>query len=104
MKKLLLALAMVCSPAYADFVTGNKLLDDINSDIFAAKGFANGYISGVANALDEVLFCLPYGVTVGQVVDVTTRYLRNNPAQRHKGGSILIVNALVQVWPCKKDK
>lgn len=103
MKKLLLALAVACSPAHADFINGNVLLNDINGDTWSAKGFANGYISGVANALDDVLFCLPNGVTVGQLVDVTSRYLRNNPAQRHKGASLLIVNALVQVWPCKRN-
>jgi len=45
-------------------------------------------------------WCEPKGMTLGQAVDVVTKYLRDNPQLRHHGGALLIVKAMHEAWPC----
>lgn len=49
-------------------------------------------------------FCVPKGATRGQVTDVFCKYLKDNPAERQKNATKLMVTALNRVWPCKGDK
>lgn len=45
-------------------------------------------------------FCLPEGVTMGQIRDVVTRSLESNPEQRHEMASWLVMKALQKGFPC----
>ena len=45
--------------------------------------------------------CLPGNVTRRQLMDVVTKYLRDNPAQRHLPAPGLVVSALEAAFPCK---
>lgn len=103
-RKLAMVAAVICGPAHAEFMTGNELLDRINGEGYTERGFAMGFIAGIADAMDNILLCMPEGATVGQARDIATRYLRNNPQIRHKGASVLVVDALSAAWPCAKSK
>lgn len=46
-------------------------------------------------------FCVPSGVTVGQVKDVFVKFLAENPKSRHLSGDVLVMAALIQAYPCK---
>ena len=45
--------------------------------------------------------CLPAGVTVGQAVQVSYKYMKAHPEQLHVPGSGLIYLALTEAFPCK---
>jgi hypothetical protein len=103
MKKLLLiTLAVTTTAAQAEFLSGNDLLSKLNSEGFADRGFALGYIAGVSDALEDVVVCTPTGATTGQARDLVWQHLRINPQFRHLGASFLIVEALQRAWPCKQ--
>lgn len=98
-KRLILAAALVCGPAQAQFYTGNDLQERIRDGRLSQVMF---YVAGVHDANDKVLFCSPIDVTLGQVFDVVKRHLENKPEQRHFSGDLLITQALRAVWPCRK--
>jgi len=45
--------------------------------------------------------CLPEGVTIGQAVQVSYKYMKAHPGQLHIPGSGLIYLALTEAFPCK---
>src|SRR6266568_1097745 len=78
------------SPATAGFLSGNELWQDLTaaqridggknsqSDYLpAARGV--GYVTGVVDALDGSSFCLPGKVTLGQIKDIASNWLRDHP-------------------------
>ena len=65
-------------------------------------GFCMGLISGVADGLDGLSFCLPTHSTYGQYVRVVHKYLQENPAELQEGDSVLVLKALKAAWPCPK--
>jgi hypothetical protein len=58
-------------------------------------------IADVAQSLNAVNACIPNGVTVQQIADVTTQYLRNHPAIRQRGAMSLTMFALMDAFPCR---
>ncbi len=100
MKRALIALAFVATTAHAGtFKNGNTLLSDMNSQS-ATRAIALGYVIGVVDALDNVIFCVPSGATAGQAHDMVQNYLESNPAIRHLPAHNIISHALKTVWPC----
>jgi hypothetical protein len=103
MKRLLIALtAALAFSAQAQFINGNMLLKKMNSDTWTEIGFAQGYVTGVADSYDGELFCIPERVNVGQLVDLAKSYIVNNPKDRHRHAGALVAIAFVEVFPCKK--
>ncbi len=103
-KKFLIALffSLVSISTAAGFLDGNKLLSDMNSETYSGKAIALGYVIGVHDSFDTLLFCTPENASQGQMRDVVKKYIENNPSSRHKSADILIVNALKQDFPCPK--
>ena len=97
-RTIMIALALSCftvGRAAAGFVDGNKLFSDCEGQSGggdSAWGVCVGYVMGAADASETI--CLPNGVTVGQVRDVVTMYLRNHPERRHYAASSLVETAL----------
>jgi hypothetical protein len=102
MKHTILALALICGNAQAEFYTGNDLLQRIDSESHGEKMLALGYVIGVFDVGQSVLHCSPSNVTAGQVRDMTASYLRNFPAKRNKTAESLINEVLTAAWPCPK--
>jgi Rap1a immunity proteins len=48
-------------------------------------------------------FCAPHGVTVAQVTDALSVYLRNTPEKRQTHAALLFSDAMKKAWPCKKE-
>jgi hypothetical protein len=103
MKTLILAalIAFSTTPAYGDlydyWMSGNDLLSSCtatektyltSSDKMSEYGQCVGYIKGWLDGIGwygaSVPTCVPKGVTVGQLVEMTVKYLRENPAIRHE--------------------
>ncbi|GEC14650.1 Rap1a/Tai family immunity protein [Nitrobacter winogradskyi] len=46
-------------------------------------------------------YCLPKNASLIQISDVFCKYLKDYPAKRHVGASELVVESLLNVWPCR---
>ena len=101
MKRFLITVCMCSSLAHAEFKDGNKLLSDLNGDVYD-RMHAMGYIVGVYDMGRSVIHCGPSNVTAGQINDMVKNYLENVPAERHYTGDILVNRVLKAVWPCAK--
>ena len=53
-------------------------------------------------ASGERMFCGPRNLNVAQASDVVFRYLRRNPEKQHESGSVLVMSAFVETFPCEK--
>jgi hypothetical protein len=112
------ALMLSAGPASADYLTGNKLLakcrahekaqaaGGTTNDIQVAaaamqcSGYVLGYVDGLLTHSD--LVCLPDGITYEQILAVTLKHLKENPAQLHRPSGDLVMEALREAWPCPK--
>lgn len=61
-----------------------------------------GYVAGVSEVAQGVLFCAPDTATHGQSAAIVAKYLKENPEQWDKSASSIIVTALSSAYPkCK---
>lgn len=107
MKKLMMLLALVPTMVLAqnnDFFTGNELWSRLNADDTMSKSVALGYIAGVASAASNSGHCAPRTVTMGQVQDVVKTFMQSAPEHRHLSASVIVLAALINVWPCANTK
>ena len=104
MKKLFCLIALTALPVRAEFYSGNEILQRMQSESLVEQVIAIGFVGGVADAFDMIMFCPPTGATVGQARDIARRYLLLNPAKRHRAAAGLVVDALMEAWPCEKKK
>lgn len=109
MKQALLAVALILTTnvAIAGFTDGNELYqwlledENPNGSMFKA-GLFKGYVGGVVDLGNGVLFCTTTGVTRGQFTAVAAKYLRNNPEKWNKSADSIVVEAMKEAFPCKK--
>jgi len=69
-----------------------------------------GYHRGVIEAhetwemsIKVKTICLPDGVTDDQMIRVTIKHLKENPAKLHMYAAVHIMAALQEAFPCKKE-
>lgn len=102
MNKLLTALLFAASTANAQ-VTGNILLDNIESNEFMLKSYALGYVSSLFQFTRGTAHCSPDGVTFGQARDLVHNYLKTSPQFRHMSGDVITIAVFSAAWPCKGE-
>lgn len=61
---------------------------------------------GLGGEIDRVersirTYCLPDGLTRGELVDAVVRFLQDNPGLRHGEAELLVPAALARAWPCE---
>lgn len=104
MKRILyLFLTLAALSSHAQWTNGNNLHEQLSSDensLMRALGI--GYVIGVAESWDGIVFCTPGNSTPRQLSDTVKVYLANNPSQRHKPGRELVNSALRSAFPCLK--
>lgn len=107
-----------CQQSNAAFRSGNDLYESYAAYLRDRSGggviedsmkssFLMGYIAAqadISHRLEKPLnSCIPWGsngVTVGQVVDIVGKYLKENPNLRNKDGGTLSAVALRLEFPC----
>src|SRR5690242_15188120 len=71
------------------------------------RGVCHGYILGIASVLLEGnpinghKACIPQSINLGQKVDTSIRYIRDNAANRQYTIAVLIAQALERSFPCQ---
>jgi hypothetical protein len=98
--------------AQAGFFDGNSLAKDMREwekyerkDPLAnnlVTGVFMGYVTGVADAYDEIIVCPPDNSNVRQLSTVVAAFLNANPARLAEPADVLVKDALLQSFPCKK--
>jgi len=89
---------------------GNELLaycEEENPGVWT--GMCSGYIEGVMDASGTLQnwkgfkpnFCIPNGVTLGQVQAIVVKFLKENPELRHHTASGAVLNALFDAFPAE---
>ena len=109
-------LILSAGPAAAGYLTGNKLLakchvyerlvaagrttNDIN--VAAATSYCQGHVWGLADGFARAgaSICFPNRITYDQILAVTLKHLKENPAQLHRPSGALVETALQKAWPC----
>lgn len=114
-KSLVLAFSLLAAwsqPALSepDYESGNFWLkrceasDDYEQSacIWFVNGFFNGVHGQAAAGGGSIPYCKPDSVTYGQSRDIWVKYMRDNPASRHKPGGLLLMISLLNAFPCPK--
>ncbi|VTU28479.1 Rap1a/Tai family immunity protein [Variovorax sp. PBL-E5] len=101
-----LIMSITAQSAFASFWSGSKLFQWLEQDLRGQasyeQGAAIGYIVGVSDFGDGVLFCMPSGATVGQVKQVVYNYMQKHPEAWDKSADFSIAAALQATWKCAK--
>lgn len=102
---LALAMAVLSSPATAQFADGNELRAICKENPDLALTYAIGVLDAaymyqqLMGVKDRI--CLPETLHPEQVRDVACNYLEENPADRHHLGADLVAESAATAWPCK---
>ncbi len=86
------------SKAWEHYDNGNKNFD---SFLF---GFYAGYILGIKDSENNILFCIPSNIEGEQILAIVRKYIKNNPEKWNKGNWNLVFTPLKEAFPCKKKK
>jgi hypothetical protein len=104
-----LALWWPCA-ARAYFADGNELFSECSvkpadPDYASKSQLCLGYVVGVIDSREFELgaeLCASPKPTKEQIRDTVVEYLKKNPAQRALPAAALVVNALLQGFPCQR--
>jgi hypothetical protein len=106
---IILTVILANSLAYADQVDGSSLLNSIkNNDhenIKLIDEFFDGYISGVADATVDVIWCPSHNLKGNQLQKIITKYYKAFPkdsSELSSSAKDLVLDALIDAYPCKK--
>lgn len=111
MRKLLICMLLIASPAFA--IDGNKLKEYmLGQEAFGASnsnysncypaGAFYGYVAGVSDDQIGRLWCPRQGVTYGQQMAVVAKFLRDHPEWLDADANLLVISALQLAFPCPK--
>lgn len=100
MKHIIAIAALLCSTAHAEFLSGNELLQRINSTDQYDRGTAMGYVLGAHDSSRGSVHCSPDAATGGQVRDIVKAHLESTPETRHLSADAHIMHILKKIWPC----
>ena len=87
------------------WVTGNGLKERCGSASHVKRAFCIGFAVAVAEVVSNMEYmvwraCFPDGVTGGQLRDVMTKFLDENPERLHDPGVNLAAEAFEEAFPC----
>ena len=95
---------LLASPVRAEFYSGNDLHERCRGSAVDSIS-CRAYIAAVSdvmqrNTVASWTACMSENVTLGQVTDVVTRWLANNPEKRQYAANSLTAYALSEAFPC----
>lgn len=102
----LMAAACLAASSSAYALSGNDLmkwLPDYEQNNGFSGGLYLGYVSGIADLGNKILFCSKQNVTRGQLAAIVGKYLRNHPESWQEEASTLVAAAIEEAFPCPKS-
>ena len=101
------AVMLSANSAFADYYSGNKLLEYCNPDS-SERDICTGYVAGIRGAIDtwkiweniDSGICVPKEISLGQSIKVVVKYLEANPGKLHLSASSYVLNAFIDAFPC----
>lgn len=95
----------VCSAAVRQS-NGEKLGIEESKSAFFCSSYVSGFIDGMTTTSGvtetEPPVCLPKeGISIDAAVRIFVQFLRDNPADLHQSGRILLIVSLREALPCK---
>ena len=102
------ALLLSCAGVQADIFDGKELMARCGSQRIDEVNTCVGYLAGIADSdraapawrSTKSLFCIPQGVTTGQLRKVLLDYVEQHPEQMEFNAAILVGNAFIEAFPC----
>ena len=103
------AVMSVSAAGQAAHVSGTNLHAWCLSASRAQQGLCDGYIEGIADAMEEskttggFTACIPAAVRIrrtAHVYEVVKRFLASHPERRHLSAIGLVANAFQEAFPC----
>ena len=92
--------ANVSDGAYcAGFMLGFRQGAELAFSAIKSIDPSSSYLKG---SMEDFRVCIPDGVTNGQLIRVTLKFIRENPDKAHLPTTTLIVLAELQSFPCEK--
>jgi hypothetical protein len=64
------------------------------------EGVLRGWEAGAYVRDGSTNYCVPPGTTLGQIVRVITKSLRENPGELRGKGEVLLIGAVQKAFPC----
>jgi hypothetical protein len=104
MKNLLFVLMFVPAVVNAEFLSGNSLLQKLESTEITDRLVGLGYVMGVSDTQQGKYHCSGAQVTAGQTRDVVIKYMKNNPQNRDLTADVVVTISLGLAFPCPKGK
>ena len=112
---VLVVAAVLPCVSHANFWDGYKLKEWADADArteraqssptdYQGAAYLVGFVTGISDAWNGILICLPSGVKAGQLTAMVKKYLFANPEKWNQAASLLVMEALVPTFPCKKKK
>ena len=102
---LLLSLMQANATADIERVSGASLKSICSSfqdiPVNTSDGMCIGYVVGVMSVMDYInALCLPDESTHAQATLVVQKYLADNPGKLHLDAEQLVIDALLEAFPC----
>ena len=88
--------------AWADYFNRHDLVKHMHSAASQDVALFCGYIAGVQDVYNGEVFCVPGTVRLSQAAAVVAKYLTAHPSWRRLLAKHLVMQALVDEFPCKK--
>jgi len=105
--RYLLAIFFVILPLSeikADYFRGNELIELIDSQRSQDVGMFRGYVAGVQDVHNGMIFCVPEPVKLSQASTIVLNYIKADPKKWHEGAKFLVRDALTDAFPCKEEQ
>ena len=101
--KYLLAIFFVIIPLSqikADYFHGNGLIQLMDSQKTHDVTMFRGYVAGVQDAHNGIMFCVPEHVRLSQASTIVSNYIKADPKRWHEAAKNLVISALREAFPC----
>ena len=77
--------------SYATFQDGNAIMTELENDmegnVTYMTGTVTGYIVGVADAYNNIIFSIPDGVQIKQLKQIVYKYMKQHPKELYRPGA-----------------
>ena len=102
MRRFVVAATFTMISLSAQALTGNQVWEEVRDEANNVNpSYNTGYVQGIAVASRNYI-CVPKGADGSQAVSVVYNYMQRNAATRNEEFVVIVMNSLMEAWPCQK--